>query len=166
MYGIRSDTKEVRDSVASSADKRPGIPAMTAALDGCIEGATAYMEDSSRRLQMMNILIDRLPEADANRQELSKVKAELVAERSRSYSVHSSPHDGYICHEFAEALNPLVADTGNLEHHVLDDAEETRRRNETKSRYAWWISAALFSLGWGLGLVGKLYGVPEVGSGE
>src|ERR1051326_7041389 len=49
---------------------------------------------------------------------------------------------------------------------ILEHADNIRGKNELYSRYAWWISAFLFALGWGLGLVGKLYGVPEAAGGE
>lgn len=50
---------------------------------------------------------------------------------------------------------------------VFNRCEEIRNRNERKATWAWWISAGLFALGWSLGVLGKLYGVPvESGSGE
>ena len=48
----------------------------------------------------------------------------------------------------------------DLDGDTLQEAEIIRERNAIYAKYAWWISAALFALGWGLGLLGKLKGVP------
>jgi hypothetical protein len=41
-----------------------------------------------------------------------------------------------------------------------------RPLNEWRAKWAWRISVLLFTLGWGLGLLGKLYGVPEAAAGD
>jgi hypothetical protein len=46
---------------------------------------------------------------------------------------------------------------------VLKQAEETRKRNERKTEYSWWISAVLYGIGWGLGLVARLFHIPVAG---
>jgi hypothetical protein len=51
----------------------------------------------------------------------------------------------------------------DLDGDTLQEAETIRERNAVYAKYAWWISAALFALGWGLGLLGKLKGVPAAG---
>jgi hypothetical protein len=47
-----------------------------------------------------------------------------------------------------------------LQTKVLAEAETTRKRNETWATRAWWIAAVLYTLGWGLAVVGRLYDVP------
>jgi hypothetical protein len=49
---------------------------------------------------------------------------------------------------------------------VWKDANEIHDNYDRYSVCAWWISAFLFAFGWGLGLIGKLYGVPEAAGGE
>jgi hypothetical protein len=39
-------------------------------------------------------------------------------------------------------------------------------RFQMETDIAWWSTAALFLIGWGLGLLGKLYDVPEAATGE
>jgi hypothetical protein len=55
--------------------------------------------------------------------------------------------------------NLLLAD-------LIDRCEAIRSRDERDAGYAWWISAFLFALGWSLGVLGKMYGVPDAGAGE
>ena len=49
---------------------------------------------------------------------------------------------------------------------VLKNAENIKQRNELLSKYAGWISSGLFVLEWGLGLIGKIYGVATGAGGE
>lgn len=60
-----------------------------------------------------------------------------------------------------DSLTDFSNDYDDFVQRLLKSAEYTRSREETYSKWAWWASATLFALGWGLGLVGKLYGVPE-----
>ena len=62
-----------------------------------------------------------------------------------------------------DSLADMESDTSVFEKQVLNEADRIRERNERHSVFAWWTSAILFVAGWGLGLVGKLYGVPEAG---
>jgi len=48
---------------------------------------------------------------------------------------------------------------------ILEDSDQIERRNELFADCAWWISAFLFAFGWGLGFLGKFYGVPEAAGG-
>jgi hypothetical protein len=63
-----------------------------------------------------------------------------------------------------ELIN-VSAQAYSLQTATLDHAKAIRERNRLNEKYAKWISAALFGLGWGLGLLGKFYGVPEVAGG-
>jgi hypothetical protein len=49
---------------------------------------------------------------------------------------------------------------------ALDLAKTERKEFEHKSTVAWSITLFLFIFGWGLGLVGKLYGLPGASGGE
>jgi hypothetical protein len=54
----------------------------------------------------------------------------------------------------------LALATTELSGDALHEAETVREKNAVYAKYAWWISAGLFALGWGLGLLGKIKGVP------
>jgi hypothetical protein len=45
--------------------------------------------------------------------------------------------------------------------HVLQQAHDLQAANSRKAGYASWLSAGLYTLGWGLGLAGKLYGAGD-----
>jgi hypothetical protein len=49
---------------------------------------------------------------------------------------------------------------------ILIKAEDWRAMNARRSKRAWWISSSLFAIGWGLGLLGKVYGLSGVGGSE
>jgi hypothetical protein len=51
-------------------------------------------------------------------------------------------------------------------HAVRERAVEERDKDERYLKYATWASYVLYTLGWGLGLFAKLYGVEGVGAGE
>jgi len=63
----------------------------------------------------------------------------------------------------AESLRKI---TEGMTTQLLHDAEDLRTKHERYADYAWRISWVLFSLGWCLGLLGKVYGVPDVASDE
>jgi hypothetical protein len=63
----------------------------------------------------------------------------------------------------ASSLFNFKADVDEFSSEVFDQAEIIRQKNERLSRWAWRISATLFTIGWGLGLVGKIYGLDGVG---
>jgi len=49
---------------------------------------------------------------------------------------------------------------------VFEQAKTRLRLFKKWTDWSWWISAFLFALGWGLGLLGRLYGVPEAAGGN
>jgi hypothetical protein len=60
----------------------------------------------------------------------------------------------------------LSRDLHEFNRGVLDEAKVIRERDEGRSNVAWWVSAFLFAIGWGLGLLGKVYGIPSAGGGD
>jgi hypothetical protein len=62
----------------------------------------------------------------------------------------------------AEKLKDAVSDLSRI---VLDRTESVLKKNERRSSIPTWASYFLYTLGWGLGLVGRLVGV-EAGAGE
>ncbi len=62
-----------------------------------------------------------------------------------------------------DSVNDLREDINDFTEGILKDAEKTKRANEILSKYAWWITAFLFGVGWCIGLAGKVYGLPEGG---
>lgn len=68
--------------------------------------------------------------------------------------------------QLSDDLFVLREDADKLRDEILKSAADREHRAQRLSRYAWWISAFLFAVGWTLGLVGKLYGVPEAAGGS
>jgi hypothetical protein len=60
----------------------------------------------------------------------------------------------------------LQDDSNRWSNSILHKAEEVRRTNSRNSTYAGWISTGLYTVGWGLGLAGRLYGVGDVVGGD
>lgn len=140
----------------------------------------------STSLSALRTLVDKLPNQDTNRvklAELSKRVQEIqndaldIVRLATPAGLRGSRNDRTkqlnesISHavDLEECLflklGELREDSETLVANVLNDAEDVRKRNSTYSKAAWWISAVLFAFGSGLGLLGKLYGVPgAVGS--
>lgn len=63
--------------------------------------------------------------------------------------------------DLLDSLEDLQFDVDMFRKDVLEDAETIKKHNESLSKYAWWITAWLFTFGWGIGLLGQIYGVPN-----
>jgi hypothetical protein len=63
-------------------------------------------------------------------------------------------------HRLVTDLNYFSERINGVQERVLAEAKVARKRNETWATRAWWIAAALYTLGWGLAVVGRLYDVP------
>lgn len=141
----------------------------------------------STTLATLKLLVDKLPAQDINRLrlvELSKTVEEIKSDTHRIVrlatpaGLRGTPRqiERLVNQSISQAvdlqeplfvkLEQLREDSDALTATVLKDAEDFRKRNSTYSTAAWWISAGLFAVGWGLGLLGKLYGVPEGAGGE
>ena len=53
----------------------------------------------------------------------------------------------------------LVADQGKFARALLKDAEMVKERNRAYATYAGWASVFFYVVGWGMGLLGKLFGI-------
>jgi hypothetical protein len=68
--------------------------------------------------------------------------------------------------DVGEEILVAGAESWTLEFNSVQYANEIVGRKERNYRRVNVLSYALYSLGWGLGLVGRLYGVPEAAGGE
>jgi len=57
-------------------------------------------------------------------------------------------------------------DAAAFVHAMRKKAAEEKHKDEGYLKYSTWVSYVLYTLGWGLGLTAKLYGVEGVGGGE
>jgi hypothetical protein len=138
-------------------------------------------------LATLNILVGKLPAQDGNRLRLAELsrRVEEVQQETLEVVRLATPAGlrgtpGEIERQVKQSISqavdleePLFLKLGKLREdsdalmaNVLRDAEHVREQNSARSTAAWWVSAALFALGWGLGLLGKLYVVPEAAAGE
>ena len=145
-----------------------------------IMDAETAAEDAQALLAVESVLADRLPIEDNNR---TKVKALIelsrtirseaealdadVGQRTTDYKSRQE-YEKFLRKSDASASNLLeqawnTFDEADVLKTVLfEDAENIRKRNEKYSEYAWWITVALFTFGWGLGLLGKIYDMQGV----
>jgi hypothetical protein len=134
----------------------------------------------------VNILISKLPEHSSLRHELSDIVARFDENRAQSIKLHhafyravpesaASSLEGLdqIAQQYGKQIEVLSASYDNLDDRIIGlardtigEAKQVRARNDWLSRIAWWISAILFTVGWGLGLAAKLYGLPERAEAE
>src|SRR4029077_14868373 len=131
-------------------------------------------------LANIEVLVDKLPQQDTNRERLHTLNKELVEVRKGSSNVvglvtptdlpkdpkkakaafnlllDRAAQEESVVGDRAETLD---SDAKKLVSDVLEDAKPTRDRNSRYSDDAWWISATLYSIGWGLGLIARLFHV-------
>jgi hypothetical protein len=60
----------------------------------------------------------------------------------------------------SEKIKDIEIDVTRLYSRLLNEARRLRKENEDRSEWAWWIAAVLYTLGWSLAVVGRLYDVP------
>jgi hypothetical protein len=98
-------------------------------------------------LKTETVLKDILTRAQSSKRDLTKEDEQRA----------SSAAGAYIAVEQQAAVRIAALESGVL-------SEAPKYREEQEHRYAWWNKASyyLYSLGWGLGLVGKVYGVEGV----
>ena len=125
------------------------------------------------------ILLDILPADDENRKTMSEMKKAnaTLRDEAKTYEAtineslsHASPTD-MVDFLFEDGLQGLRFQLEVTENEVkvnewqsalLQDAKRTRDENAKRSKYAGWLSAVLYTLGWGLSLAGRIYGGTEV----
>jgi hypothetical protein len=140
------------------------------------------MLDQEIALSNAEILIDRLPKVRQERDELDRLRklarqygnealdAYLDVDRT-ARSIRVMPpdkkleqaekyRDDHDTREWSKKTGKLVDDVWALLKGTLEQANILRKSNETKSQCAWWIAAVLYTLGWGLAVVGRFYDIP------
>jgi hypothetical protein len=141
---------------------------------------TSLMDRIDDELINLNILEDVLSEDDANRRASEALRRDYRAASVKLKSIQGTwgtllssdekdeyePNMAIMQALAASSSGDLAQRVDTLINKTLSDARERKKRNARFSKWAWWISTALFTLGTGLGLLGKLYGVPEAAGGE
>jgi hypothetical protein len=70
---------------------------------------------------------------------------------------------GFPITQIIEKSTDLSDELEKLTNDVLRQAEEAKRERGRDYKIVSWLSTGLFTLGWGLGLIAKLYGVEDAG---
>jgi hypothetical protein len=178
---VRKDIHGVREAMAEMNQKiKPGFDTDNFSLAEWVYGEA--MDDLSKTedtLTYAKILTEPLPKDDPYRAcaESMTIKIADLRTKLRNANVsYGMPEDTEDPKKWRSQVGPRYLDTvhpirdsvvklrgsiDDLAWNIAQDAERIRKRNETYSVWAKWISAVLFILGWGLGLLGKLHGVPE-----
>jgi len=194
IFGIRAEVKNIRDDIAGiQFPEQPEKDNVTDYIrqryenaEHCYSVNVDSFRDIQQKLEIDNILINKLPEQGAARQLKAQVESKLKSFKEQVDALARSVTDATpfylpkdrLVEEKALKEAEVKCETANksfmflsgaslgFEMRVLNEAEITRQRNDKYSQYAWRISTFLFALGWGLGFVGKVYGLPGVGGGE
>jgi hypothetical protein len=147
-----------------------------------------FLQGVDDELVHTRILAEVLPKTDPNRQETEQMIKTIETLHQKLYDVNRILSDlslqemrktdtPSVRENLGKQANELETNTfhsvitaseemNQLRKKVFDDAQSTRERKEIEADIAWWSTATLFAIGWGLGLLGKLYGVPEAAGAE
>jgi hypothetical protein len=122
----------------------------------------------ANRINSMEQILARAPNHQ-DEQDLHPIK-EAVSESydkwSHFHKVHDSrPQSILDLRQLDIAVAVLSLNISQLEGKVLDHARERRATEEEHYKWATWASYVFYTLGLGLGLIARIYGVEGVGDG-
>jgi hypothetical protein len=139
---------------------------------------TAMLDSSHRELESADLLIEKLPSPAADRARYESLQQRLVQVRDLMNGESNRPPSTTLPDaekELVEAQNQLKLamegggrdpewltvnrEIDRFTGEILSKAEVVRVENEGRGNLAWWLSAVLYTLGWSLALVGRLFGV-------
>ena len=130
-----------------SLPESEGIRKQLVEVDKTIETTSPRLNEIAGTLEMPN---DVLSGTDHSRRLWEELASSRASGRERDVTT---------------ILGLAGIDMMKIDGSIIAQASALKARNERYSKIAWWTSAALFTIGWGLGLLGKLYGV-DAGGGE
>lgn len=152
-----------------------------------LERKDRLLMDVGQTIMNIRIVAETLPNSDEYAKEIEELDRKAMQSGIAILRVFGtlpgdkpgetkpSSHDDYVeaVKEQGVAVDQIAAKVDDLSEketalviRILRDAQSIRKSHDNYSRWAWWISALLFAIGWGLGLLGKLYGVPEAATAE
>jgi hypothetical protein len=121
----------------------------------------AVLSRISRSLDNARRLSEKLPQ----RSELIEKRIHSLNNVIAEYQPDPSPKKiGVRLYSRQANFDPLwglAEQVDALGNEILDDAEEVRVSTERSYAIYTWVSYGLYVLGWGLGLIGRLYGLTE-----
>ncbi|MGA2923561.1 MAG: hypothetical protein ABSE28_20855 [Candidatus Sulfotelmatobacter sp.] len=195
VYGIRHDTStpESRNSTIRSivADyraefKEQHLPDVYQAMLLKLERKDRLLGEVGQTIMNIRIVAETLPDSDEYAKEIAELDSRamqtgfaifrtfsvLPGEKpgttkppSHEDFVEAVKEQGVAVDQIASKVDDLSLRETALVTRILKDAQSIRQTHDSYAKGAWWISALLFAIGWGLGLLGKLYGVQEAASG-
>ena len=183
-YGIRRETAGLRtqlivvqETLEATHERRPFIGDLwtnsVTERDRASVVLIEQIKSVAGKIATIRLLVDFLPEENADRKdslllanEVDKFQKEVEIDYARTSNSHSDAPFEPQLGSWEIRASELDMKSNGLADTVLKDASLIRNRNDEYSRISWWISSSLFALGWGFGLLGKLYGVPEVAGEE
>jgi hypothetical protein len=143
-----------------------------------IENVQSFLRDINIDLSNVDLLAAKLPLNDIKRMELARLHSTFGESATKATHLYDErPPDRLIgdTHNKEEYISKMEAATKQVQELLstvlklragtdavititLADAEITRKTDGTYSKIAWWTSSVLFALGWGVGILGKVYG--------
>jgi hypothetical protein len=118
-------------------------------------------------------LLDQLPRADRNYSKFEELAVRyrqwartcgefLNSPVFKSPTPEQSQKNAAKISKLEDEAEQMRTDVSDWERTLIDDAKLVRDRNARRSVTASWISIILYTLGWGLGFVGRIYGGGEM----
>jgi hypothetical protein len=139
-------------------------------------------EDIDSSLDNMTTLTKKTPGKSSNNAEIEKLRRRSEAlhdyqssvtsaieevRRGKYAVLHHAGQEQIVTIEaldLTERIEQLSTDTHALNAVVLKELEERKEKEEKQYRGLTWVSYGLYTLGWSLGLLGKMYGAELPGA--
>lgn len=126
-------------------------------------------ESLTTSLDNISRLIEKIPHQEASKSEVEKLQKELQELRDHrtafelAFNREPSMDLVWKLGALLVSTQKLSDEIRDLARDVLENAEKARVRRERVVSITTWASYALYTLGWGLGLLGRIYGVETGG---
>jgi hypothetical protein len=183
IYSIRSDTSQqiARSEIGQTDSDTKGQNRKD--IDDVLSDARQRLGDLDAQLAALSILVERLPKPEVAQKKIATLHElhDLLVLKMATISIFADPDDlssdpkeaakqKYVSINNAfdqiqgllNKLHTYASVSQDLLDSKLKEAKDLRETNKSKSKIADKISVGLYTLGWGLGLAGRLYGGGDV----
>jgi|SRR5277367_1560471 len=187
IYSVREDANVVREEIRAVIESRPMAPGskedpdvVMADIESAFTEHSLGTRDIVMQADVIEQLLEKLPADQEETRELQQVKdgaargqEEANNAYTRAWELANRLH-GMSPDKKREAVNdyrdsePFAALRAEQDvrpradavfNRVLKRAKLLQKDNETEARWAWWIAAVLYTIGWSLAAVGRFYEV-------
>jgi hypothetical protein len=144
---------------------------MVERMHSSLEIMNEVYESLAVSLDNISQLLEKVPGQKENEKKHREIEERLrnLREQREALLVVVTREPMSILWRIAPLLNETQKasdDTRQLARDVLAEATKKRKERENIVNATTWASYVLYTLGWGLGLVGRVYGAEEIGAAE